>query len=103
MLSVFLVLSSEVIQVSEDYASEIVENISHCSLECSSCVLESKRHDTIRKSAPWGDKCSFVLICWMDLDLIVARETIHEGQSLMAWTVIDNLVDERHWEVVFGT
>jgi hypothetical protein len=28
----------------------------------------------------------------MNLDLIVARETIHEGQSLMANIVIDNLV-----------
>jgi hypothetical protein len=44
-----------------------------------------------------------VLIYWMDLDLIVARETIHEGQSLMACTIIDNLVDERYGEFVFGT
>jgi hypothetical protein len=103
MLSSFLGSSSEVIQVSEDDASEIMENISHGPLECHTCILESKRHDTIRKSTPWGSKCGFILICWMDLDLIVARETIHEGQGLMACTVIDNLVDERGWEVVFGT
>jgi hypothetical protein len=39
----------------------------------------------------------------MDLDLIVSGEPIHEGQGLMASTIIDNLVDERGWEVVFGT
>jgi hypothetical protein len=39
----------------------------------------------------------------MDLDLIVAEEPIHKGQCLMDDTVIDNLVDERGWEVVFGT
>jgi hypothetical protein len=39
----------------------------------------------------------------MDLDLIIGREPIHEGQGLMASTVIDNLIDERGWEVVFGT
>jgi hypothetical protein len=39
----------------------------------------------------------------MDLDLIVAREAIHEGHSLVAYTVIDNLVDERCGEVVFRT
>jgi hypothetical protein len=39
----------------------------------------------------------------MDLDLIVAGEPIHEGQCLVVGTVIDNLVDERGWKVVFGT
>ena len=39
----------------------------------------------------------------MNLDLIVAREPVHEGQGLMVGTVINNLVDERCWEVVFGT
>jgi hypothetical protein len=38
----------------------------------------------------------------MDLDLIVSRETIHEGQGLVANTFIDDLVDERCWEFVFG-
>jgi hypothetical protein len=57
----------------------------------------------IRKSTAWGSKSGFILICWMELDFIVAREHIHEGQGLMDDTVIDNLVDERGWEVVFGT
>jgi hypothetical protein len=39
----------------------------------------------------------------MDLDLIITREIIHEGQSLVAYVVVDNLIDERHWKVVFGT
>jgi hypothetical protein len=103
MLSSFLGASGEVVQVSDKDASEIMENVSHGLLEHRTYIFESKRHNTIRKSAPWGGKCGFVLICWMDLDLIVAREAIHEGHSLMACTVIDNLVDERRWEVVFGT
>jgi len=44
-----------------------------------------------------------MLICWMDLDFIIAEEPIHEGQYLVTDTVIDNLVDERGWKVVFGT
>jgi hypothetical protein len=35
--------------------------------------------------------------------LVVARETIHEGQSLVTNAIIDNLVDKGHWKVVFGT
>jgi hypothetical protein len=103
MLNVFLRSSGEVIQVGEDDVRKIMKNISHSPLECHTCVLESKRHDTIGKSTPRGSECGFVLVCWMNLNLIIAREPIHEGQGLVAGTIIDNLVDERDWEVVFGT
>jgi hypothetical protein len=33
----------------------------------------------------------------------VAKETVHEGQSLVACIFIDNLIDERCGEVFFGT
>jgi hypothetical protein len=39
----------------------------------------------------------------VDLDLIITREIIHEGQILMACAVVGNLIDERRWKVVFGT
>ena len=39
----------------------------------------------------------------MDLDLIVVKEPIQKGQCLMVDTIIDDLVDERGWKVVFGT
>jgi hypothetical protein len=57
----------------------------------------------ICKSTPRGGECGFVLIGWVDLDLIITRETVYEGQSLVACTVVDNLIDERLWKVVFGT
>jgi hypothetical protein len=103
MLSSLFGSSSEVIQISKDDASKIMENIGHGPLKHSTCVLESKRHDTISKGTPRGSKSGFILICWMYLDLIVAGEPIHKGQCLMADTIIDNLVDERGWKVVFGT
>jgi hypothetical protein len=103
MLSSFLGSSDEVIQVSENDAIKIMENIIHGPLKHHAYDFDSKRHDMIRKSNPWGSKSSFILICWMDLDLIVAGEPIHEGQCLMDRIVIDNLVDERGWKVVFGT
>jgi hypothetical protein len=80
-----------------------MENIGHGPLECSTYILESKRHDAISKGTPSGSKSSFILIYWMNLDLIVAREHIHKGQSLVADTILNNLVDERGWKVVFGT
>jgi hypothetical protein len=71
MLSSFLVSSSEVIQIIEDDTRNIMENISHGPLKCITYTLDSKRHDMIRKSTPWGSKSDFILICSMNLDLIV--------------------------------
>jgi hypothetical protein len=39
----------------------------------------------------------------VNLNLVIARESIHEGESFMAGAIVDNLIDERRWEVVFGT
>jgi hypothetical protein len=44
----------------------------------------------------------FVLISWVNLNLVVAKEIIYEGYSLMAGTIIDNLVDDGRWKVIFG-
>ena len=38
----------------------------------------------------------------MNSDLIVAIESIHEGENVMAYTCIDNLVDEWSGIVIFG-
>ena len=35
--------------------------------------------------------------------MVIARESVHKGESLVAGAVVDNLIDERHWKVVFGT
>jgi hypothetical protein len=70
--------SSEVIQISKDDVSKIMKKIGHVLLKCIIDIFYSKRHDAIRKGTPRGSKSSFILICWMDLDLIVAREPIHK-------------------------
>jgi hypothetical protein len=102
MLSSLFGSRSEVIQISKDDARKIMENVGHGPLKHSTCVLESKRHDAIRKSTPRGSKSGFILIYLMDFDLSVAREPINKEQCLMVSTVIGDLVDERGLEVVFG-
>ena len=57
----------------------------------------------ICKSTPRGNECGFILIGWVDLDLVIARESVHKGESLVASAVIDNLIDERRWKIVFWT
>jgi hypothetical protein len=80
-----------------------MKNVCHGALESGSRILEAERHDTICKGTPRGSECGFVLIGWVDLNLVVAREAIHEGKSLVADTIIDNLVNEGCWKIVFGT
>jgi hypothetical protein len=80
-----------------------MKDVCHGSLECHSSVLEAKRHDTICESTPGGSECGFVLISWVNLDLVVARETVHEGQCLVTGAIIDNLIDKGCGKVVFGT
>jgi hypothetical protein len=71
--------SNEVIQVSDNDESKIMKDVGHGSLESSTDIFESEGHDAIRKGTPRGCKRDFVLICWIDLNLIVSRETIHKG------------------------
>ena len=103
MLGAFLGSSCEVIQVGEDDCSQIVKDVCHGSLESCAIIFEAEGHDTICECTPRGNECSFILIGWVNLDLVVARESIHKGESFMADAIVDNLIDERRWEVVFGT
>ena len=43
------------------------------------------------------------MVFFPDFDLVVSGKTIHEGEGLMSSACIDDLVDERCGEVVFGT
>ena len=43
------------------------------------------------------------MVFFLDLDLVVAEKSIHEGEGLMSGTCVDDLVDEWCGEVVFGT
>jgi hypothetical protein len=103
VLGALLGLSGEVVQVREDDCSQIMKDVCHGPLESCTGIFEAEGHDTIRKRTPWGNECGFVLIGWVDLNLVIARESVHEGESLVAGTIIDDLIDEGHWEVVFRT
>jgi hypothetical protein len=44
-----------------------------------------------------------MLICRKNIDLIIAGETVHQGEYFTLGTVVNNLVNERGWIIVFGT
>ena len=43
------------------------------------------------------------MIFFLDLDLVIPGKTVHEGKGFMSGACIDDLVDERCGDVVFGT
>ena len=43
------------------------------------------------------------MVFFPDLDLVVSRKSIHERKRFMSGACIDDLVDERCGEAVFGT
>ena len=43
------------------------------------------------------------MILFLDLNLVIFGKVVHEGKDLMSGACIDDLVDERYWEFVFGT
>ena len=54
-------------------------------------------------TCPWGCECHFVMVFFPDLYLVVTEKSVHEGEGLMSNACINDLVDERGGEVVFGT
>jgi hypothetical protein len=80
-----------------------MKDVCHGLLESCASIFEAEGHDTICKRTPRGDECGFLLIGWVNLNLVIARESIHEGESLVAGTIIDDLIDEGCWKVFLGT
>lgn len=63
----------------------------------------TKGHDAVGEGPPRRCEGGFVPILPSDLNLVVAGESIHEGEYLMACASVNDLVDERGGVVVFGT
>ena len=80
-----------------------METVYHGMLEGGSSILQTKGNYSIGECAPWGCDCILVMIFFLDLDLVISEKPVHEGKDLMFGARIDNLIDERCWEVFFGT
>ena len=80
-----------------------METICHGVLEGGSNIFQAKGHDLISECAPWGCEYCLVMVFFLDLDLVIDEKTVHERKYFMSSACIDDLVDERGREVVFGT
>jgi hypothetical protein len=82
---------------------EVMKHKIHGPLESGSSVLETKRHFSIDECTPRTNECRFVLVLGFDLDLVIAQETIHERKGFTTSALINDLVDEWSWIIVFWT
>ena len=103
MLCLLLPLRDEVVKKNQHNVNEVMEAVCHGMLEGGSNIFEAKGNDSVGECAPWGCECRLVMVFFSDLDLVISGKSIHEGEGLMPGACIDDLVDERGGEVVFGT
>ena len=80
-----------------------MEDQGHSLLKSGSGTFKAKRNDTIRKISLWSIKKGFVLMLFVDLDLVIMRKNANEGKEFMTSTCIYDLVSRRSGEFVFGT
>jgi hypothetical protein len=102
VLGKFLGLLYKVFQVGKNDVREIMEGICHFMLEIHADFFDSKGHDTIRKGTRGGYEGGFVLIQMVDLDMVIAKNSFHEGEDFMDGTGINELINEGGREVFFG-
>ena len=82
---------------------KVVEEEHHILLESGSNIFKSKWHNAVCKRPPRGCERSLVLVLFLDSNLVITRKTIHERKDFVASTSINDLVNERNGDFVFGT
>ena len=96
-------MSWEVIQIRLYDVFYIVKSIRHRTLKGSTGIFEAEGDLFISKGAPGTDEGGLMLICRSNVDLVVARKTVHKRINLATRTFIDKLVDKGSGVVVFWT
>ena len=80
----------------------IMEQGYHGSLIGSTDILQVEWHDIICVGSPMSGECSlgFVLLC--HLNLVVAWESIHEGEEPICSDIMDQGINVWLWKVILG-
>lgn len=73
--------------------------IIHGMLKHFSNVFKTKGHLCVGESSPRVDKSCLGLVIWFDFNLVISRESIHEGKYLTSNTVVIDLVNEPCWVI----
>src|ERR1043165_1134985 len=83
--------------------NHVMKQCHHGTLVSGACVLQSERHNLVTESTLLCNKSSLLHVFGSHFDLIVTRETIHEGENLMLSGVVNQDINMRKWKIVFRT
>ena len=78
MVNPFLRMSSKIINISLNNLLNIMECIRHGLLESGSNIFKAEGNFLVSEGTPRTNERNPMLIFGFDLDLVVARESIHE-------------------------
>ena len=84
------------------FVHHIMERGYHGSLIGSIRILQAEWHDIICIGSPICGKYCFSFVLLDHLDLVVARETIHEGEEPIGSGIIDQGINVWQWKVILG-
>ena len=74
--------------------NHIAENAKHAPLKGSRCVTKFKQHPTIGESGEWASEYGFLLILWIDFDLIITTILVKKAIKFMSGYPLKELVHE---------
>ena len=80
----------------------IMEQSYHGSLISCPSILQPKRHHLVTEGAPLCNEGRLLHVFKSHLDLVVAKETIHEGEDFMLCGVVDQNINVGKREVILG-
>src|ERR1044072_3574608 len=83
--------------------NHVMKQCHHSTLISGARVLQSERHNFVAESAPLCNKSSLLHVFGSHFDVIVTRETIHEGENFMLSGVLNQNINMRKWKIVFQT
>jgi hypothetical protein len=95
--------NDDIIDISEDIVAHLVfENLLGEVGECRASIFESFEHAYEAVCVEGGNETGASLVFLFHVDLVITREAVEEGNDFVAGCSIDDLVDSRQREVIFG-
>lgn len=101
MFGSFFQMSRQGIQIYFSNIIYVVKHIGHGPPKCFSNIFKTERSFLLGKNSPQPNENYHLLVLRSDLNLVIVRESIHEGKYLTYNRVIDGIINERSRVIVF--
>ena len=96
-------MGRKIIQIWLDKIIDVVEGKVHYLLKGCSEIFQTEWHFLVHEGTPRTNKSRFMLVFWLDLDLIISEKSIHKRKYFATRTRINDLIYKGSGVVVLGT